>query len=83
MSLPETAVPHARLKQQTSLSQMAISMRQYNSLSWRRCVFCAIISTRSHPSHPLVLEITLVLPGPEQPLVDGVETHFRKGQSNA
>ncbi len=27
----------------------------------------------------LVYQITLVLPGPEQPLVDGVETYFRKG----
>ncbi|KAG5647547.1 hypothetical protein DXG03_008900 [Asterophora parasitica] len=24
-------------------------------------------------------EITLVVPGPEQPLVDGIETYFRKG----
>lgn len=26
-------------------------------------------------------QISLVLPGPEQPLVDGVESHFRKGTS--
>jgi phosphoribosylamine--glycine ligase / phosphoribosylformylglycinamidine cyclo-ligase len=26
-------------------------------------------------------DIGLVVPGPEQPLVDGVETHFRKGQN--
>ena len=26
-----------------------------------------------------VLQISFVLPGPEQPLVDGVEEHFRKG----
>lgn len=27
-------------------------------------------------------QVTLVLPGPEQPLVDGVESYFRKGNSH-
>jgi len=28
----------------------------------------------------IVGQVDLVIPGPEQPLVDGVESHFRKGK---
>jgi len=30
-------------------------------------------------AHKMSPEINLVVPGPEQPLVDGIETYFRKG----
>lgn len=32
--------------------------------------------------HLFFLKIDLVVPGPEQPLVDGVEASFRKGAPN-
>jgi len=31
---------------------------------------------------PNLDQVDLVIPGPEQPLVDGVESHFRKGKHN-
>lgn len=37
-------------------------------------IFILHLCSNSHPR-----QVTLVVPGPEQPLVDGVETLFRKG----
>lgn len=41
----------------------------------------SFISPPPFAHRPFPLQVNLVVPGPEQPLVDGIEAHFRNGQS--
>lgn len=65
---------------------MWISRQPTSRLSpiWRLLTTCVLFILRiSSQFTPHTRQVNLVLPGPEQPLVDGIEQHFRKGSSTS